>query len=323
MVYEKRRILFVGGIPALLSEQSIFDYFSKFGQVIKVRVMKEKKTKEPKGYAYVTMADYRIVDKILDLSHVIENRKVDCQLASRKGEKKIWKDEQKKRRVFVTNLPSDIDGDRLQQLFASFGPIRNSYVISDYETRESKGYGYVEFLDPQDVIKVLIAFQSNLEDPNQIHCLPYLGRHEQKSQGWSQIPDAELEGKHSNQDTGSAEHLEPLEHSVSIKPKNIDSTCEAANKSQVVDSGMTDQLCAASPLNKTNILSPAYGTHSPGSDVVNLRFNIGRHASWMNKQVNESFSMRDHVAKKTTNFTQNSRLVKNSSQNTVKLYRQF
>lgn len=320
MVYEKRRILFVGGIPALLSEQSIFDYFSTFGQVIKVRIMKEKKTKEPKGYAYVTMADYRIVDKILDLSHVIENRKVDCQLASRKGEKKIWKDEQKKRRVFVTNLPSDVDGDRLQQLFASFGPIRNSYVISDYETRESKGYGYVEFLDPQDVTKVLIAFQSNLEDPTQIHCLPYLGRHEQKSQGWSQIPDSALDGKQSDLDTRSTELLEP---SASCKPKNNDSTCEMANKSQVVDSGKTDQLCATSLLTKTKVLSARHATPELGSDDANLRFNIGSTAGWMNKLVNESFSKRDHVAKKATNFIQFTRLAKNSSKNFGKLYRQF
>lgn len=183
MVQEKRRILFVGGIPALMTERAIQKHFEQFCKIVKVRIMKEKKSKEPKGYAFVTLAESSVIPELLNKVHVIEGRQVDCQIASRKGEKKQWKDEQKKRRIFVSNLPSDLTSEQLKEHFSQYGEVRNAYIISDFETKVSKNYGYVEFLNP-DVASLVLASQVSINEVL-VTCLPYLGRHEQKNQATS------------------------------------------------------------------------------------------------------------------------------------------
>lgn len=183
MALERRRILFVGGISSMMSEALIQSHFEHFGVVTKVRIMKEKKTKEPKGFAYVTMKDSWAINQVLAKQHKISDRKVDVQLASRKGEKQIWKDEQRMRRVFVSNLPQEMDSDKLSQLFSCFGEIRNAYIICDFETKLSKGYGYVEYLYPEAANWALLAYSNSQGDLDKIQCLPYMGRHEVKQGG--------------------------------------------------------------------------------------------------------------------------------------------
>lgn len=183
MAEDKRRIVFVGGIPALMTEGAIQSHFEQFGRLAKVRIMREKKSKEAKGYAFVTTAEPETAAKILaQQSHVIDGRRVDCQAASRKGEKRVWKEDQKKRRIFVSGLPPGLTSEDLQLHFGKLGALRNAYVIFDFESGLSRGYGYVEFQEPEAAAKALDS-EVAIEGVR-VACLPYLGRHEQKSQAW-------------------------------------------------------------------------------------------------------------------------------------------
>ena len=174
----KRKILFVGGIPSAMSEESIQRHFEQFGAVVRTKVMKDKKSKTAKGYAFVTMASHQHLAKIAVLEHVIDGRKVDCQVASKKGEKKKWQDELKKRRVFVTGLPNNVSNEELVFLFSQHGQVRNGFVIHDFVTKSSKGYGYVEFADQADALKALNS--EVFLKGKKIICQPYVGRHESK-----------------------------------------------------------------------------------------------------------------------------------------------
>ena len=174
-----RKILFVGGIPAVLTEVDIDLYFSKHCKVIKVRVMREKKTLESKGFAFVTLADASSAHLMLQKVHIIHGRKVDVQLASRKGEKKDWKDEQKKKRIFVSNLPVELENVELARCFSKYGEVRNAYIIKDFLTDQSKNYGYIEFNDMgvvQSVLNDQVIIRSH-----KVLCLPYVGRHEPRT----------------------------------------------------------------------------------------------------------------------------------------------
>ncbi len=176
---DTRKILFVGGIPVIMAEETIIHHFEQFCKVNRVRVMREKKTKESKGYAFVTLCSASDAVRMASRTHTIGGRKVDVQIASRKNEKKTWKEDQKKRKLFVTNLPDSIEGEDLARFFKKFGEIRNAYVIYDFDTKKSKGYGYVEFQKHDDAIAVV---NTTVTIQNQeVSVLPYIGRHEQKS----------------------------------------------------------------------------------------------------------------------------------------------
>lgn len=210
--FQPRRTLFVGGIATTTTEKMILQYFKQFTRVSKVEIMKHKKNRAPKGFAYVTLADAVDIPKILQLSHEIAGRKVDCQIAASKKEKQRTKEEQKKKMVFVTNLPPGLRGEDLQAHFSKFGAVRNAYVIFDNEKNESKRFGYVEFFDGEVVLDI-VNTAVDIGDAS-VQIWPYLGRHEKRDRSSSEFGGSvNLATNHLEQDTAGKEESSSRENS--------------------------------------------------------------------------------------------------------------
>lgn len=218
MVIDKRRVLFVGGIPSSMTEDVIRDHFSRYDLIVNVRIMKDRKTRGSKGYAFVTLTDHLKIPAILDEPQIIDGRTVDVQVASRRGEKEKWKEEQKKKRLFVSNLPSHIGNEYLLAYFSNFGEVRNAYVIRDFVTKHSLNYGYVEFVEA-GITDSLINSEDLSLDGSQLVCMPYQGRNQEKKLTQQSIPraDSKLSSKKPSE---ARETLisEQQEKSTSVKP---------------------------------------------------------------------------------------------------------
>jgi RNA recognition motif-containing protein len=50
-------------------------------------------------------------------------------------------------KLYVGNLPYNISDDQLSDMFAKFGTPDSARVITDRDTGQSKGFGFVEFSD--------------------------------------------------------------------------------------------------------------------------------------------------------------------------------
>ncbi len=61
------------------------------------------------------------------------------------------------KKLYVGNLPYSVDKDALQALFAEFGDIVDSVVITDKYTKRSKGFGFVEFATEEAATKAIEA----------------------------------------------------------------------------------------------------------------------------------------------------------------------
>lgn len=57
--------------------------------------------------------------------------------------------------LFIFHLPPDMDDEGLYNLFSDFGPIESVKVIVDKNSGESKGYGFVQFVNHTDAEKAL------------------------------------------------------------------------------------------------------------------------------------------------------------------------
>lgn len=60
-------------------------------------------------------------------------------------------------KLYVGNLPYSTTDDDLRALFADFGTVESTAVISDRETGRSKGFGFVELSSKEEADKAIEA----------------------------------------------------------------------------------------------------------------------------------------------------------------------
>ena len=58
-------------------------------------------------------------------------------------------------KLYVGNLPYNISDDQLQAIFAKFGTPDSARVITDRDTGQSKGFGFVEFSNDEQAREAL------------------------------------------------------------------------------------------------------------------------------------------------------------------------
>jgi heterogeneous nuclear ribonucleoprotein A1/A3 len=74
--------LYVSGVREEHAEDHFKDYFSEFGNVVKVELIVDKATGKPRGFAFVTFDDYDAVDRcVLAKSHMINGFRCDVKKA--------------------------------------------------------------------------------------------------------------------------------------------------------------------------------------------------------------------------------------------------
>jgi cold-inducible RNA-binding protein len=58
-------------------------------------------------------------------------------------------------KLYVGNLPYNVSDDQLSDMFARFGTPDSARVITDRDTGQSKGFGFVEFSDDEKAKQAL------------------------------------------------------------------------------------------------------------------------------------------------------------------------
>jgi RNA recognition motif-containing protein len=59
--------------------------------------------------------------------------------------------------IYVGNLPYQVDGAELQQIFSQYGQVQNASVIMDRETGRSRGFGFVEMPNDDEAQQAITA----------------------------------------------------------------------------------------------------------------------------------------------------------------------
>lgn len=65
-------------------------------------------------------------------------------------------------RVYVGNLPWDIDNSRLEQIFSEHGKVVSARVVYDRETSRSRGFGFVTFSDETEMNDAIAALDGQV-----------------------------------------------------------------------------------------------------------------------------------------------------------------
>eukprot|EP00759_Apiculatamorpha_spiralis_P032029 PhF_6_TR33660/c1_g1_i1/m.49254/K13126/PABPC; polyadenylate-binding protein len=136
--------LYVGDLSSDVSEPTLFDFFSKYGQVASVRVCRDMNSQSSLGYGYVNFVNHDDAARALDTLNYTPLR------AGGRPMRLMWyqRDPTLRRtglgNIFVKDLNKDVDDRQLSEIFREFGPILSSKVSRDKEGK-SNGYGFVQF----------------------------------------------------------------------------------------------------------------------------------------------------------------------------------
>lgn len=137
--------LFVGGLAWDSTEESIRDYFEKFGTVDAVNLKRNKEdTSKHRGFAFVKFASAKDAEAVLMQKepHVIDGSKVDPKSACPMG----IKPEQRTKKIFVGGLQEETTEQKLMEYFGKFGEIQNNIEFAvDRNTKKKRGFCFIEF----------------------------------------------------------------------------------------------------------------------------------------------------------------------------------
>lgn len=109
--------VFVGGIHADVTEDILFDYFSKFGYIEKVQIMKDKFKGISKGYGFVTCQSDSTALLIFNTKvHNLYGRNMDIGKAAEKWESKDVKKNLRLRKIFISGVGIEIEESKSSSL---------------------------------------------------------------------------------------------------------------------------------------------------------------------------------------------------------------
>ncbi|GFO13198.1 RNA-binding protein 34 [Plakobranchus ocellatus] len=161
------RTIFVGNCPLTADRKALKSLFKEFGEIESVRfrcappadpnlprraiVITKNFHEQCKNYiAYIVFKEEASAKKALMRNgHLLDGLHLRVDIASHS------KKHDKKRSVFVGNLPFDITEEDLHAHFADCGEITNVRLVRDRKTSLGKGIGYVQF-DSKDSVSLAL-----------------------------------------------------------------------------------------------------------------------------------------------------------------------
>lgn len=87
------------------------------------------------------------------------------------------------KKLYCGNLSYSTSSADLETMFAKFGAIRSADVITDRDTRQSKGFGFVEFERDDDANKAVEALNGTQHDGRALQVNEARPREEKRSGG--------------------------------------------------------------------------------------------------------------------------------------------
>ncbi|XP_065000934.1 polyadenylate-binding protein RBP47-like isoform X1 [Musa acuminata AAA Group] len=146
---EDNKTIWVGDLHYWMDENYLHNCFGRTGEVISIKVIRNKQTGQSEGYGFVEFYTHEAAKNVLQsfVGHMMPNTDQPFRLnwaSFSTGDRRS--DASSDYSIFVGDLASDVTDVTLQETFASKYPsVKGAKVVIDVNTGRSKGYGFVRF----------------------------------------------------------------------------------------------------------------------------------------------------------------------------------
>lgn len=148
--HEEVRTLWIGDLPYWAEEPYLQSWFAPTGEVLSIKVIRNRITGQPEGYGFVEFTSHAVAEHVLQSYNgtQIPGTELSFRLnwaSSGIGERR---DPGPEHSIFVGDLAPDVTDNLLLETFRSlYASVRGAKVVTDPNTGRSKGYGFVKFAD--------------------------------------------------------------------------------------------------------------------------------------------------------------------------------
>jgi RNA recognition motif-containing protein len=145
--------MFIGGLSWQTTPENVREYFSQFGEVAEVMVMKDPATRRSRGFGFITFTNAVSVQGVLALpSHTIDGKVVEPKVAvPRKSNPKLVL---RTKKIFVGGLSATTSLEDIKAYFEQFCKVKESMLAIDKVTNRHRGFGFVTFDNEEVVDKI-------------------------------------------------------------------------------------------------------------------------------------------------------------------------
>uniref|UniRef100_H2W5I2 RRM domain-containing protein n=1 Tax=Caenorhabditis japonica TaxID=281687 RepID=H2W5I2_CAEJA len=149
---ESMRKIFVGGLTSNTTDDMMREFYSQFGTITDIIVMRDPTTKRSRGFGFVTFTGKTEVDEAMkQRPHVIDGKTVDPKRAVPRDDKNRSESNVSTKRLYVSGVREDHTESMLTEYFSKFGAVTKSEIILDKATQKPRGFGFVTFDDHDSV----------------------------------------------------------------------------------------------------------------------------------------------------------------------------
>lgn len=160
--------LFVGNLPYDVDSQKLAELFEQVGTVEVAEVIYNRDTDQSRGFGFVTMSTVEEAEEAVEKfsSYDLGGRPLTVNKAAPRGARP----ERPPRafepgfRIYVGNLPWDVDNGRLEQIFSEHGKVEQARVVFDRETGRSRGFGFVTMSSETEMNDAIAALDGQSLD---------------------------------------------------------------------------------------------------------------------------------------------------------------
>merc|ERR1712071_299900 len=151
-VPEEERKVFIKNFGQETTEESLETTLKKYGKIEEIRLPRSRENDGHRGIAYIVFKTKKAADDCVKNLKKIDSEKIFIEKPEKR---KTYADSNDENKIFVRNLPFEIDEQKLRQYFEKFGEVKD--LRAPMDNGRSKGFCFVEYEDKASTQKALKA----------------------------------------------------------------------------------------------------------------------------------------------------------------------